>query len=81
MKAFPVEVTVTSTSVKDLSILVKTTLVTTSLAMTSLEEVSILEGIFSVVIFTVGNEHCNHIKDTGVESVKDAYRLELLTRA
>ena len=30
------------------------------------------EGISGVVYFTVGNEQedCNHIKDTGVESVK-----------
>ena len=45
--------------------------------------VYISEGISGVVIFTVGNEQqdCNHIEDTGVESVKDAYRLELLTGA
>ena len=35
-----------------------------------MKKLSILEGIFSVVNFTDGNEHCNHIEDTGVESVK-----------
>ena len=35
-----------------------------------MRKLSILEGIFSVVIFTDGNEHCNYIEDTGVESVK-----------
>ena len=51
-----------------------------SLATTSLEDLSILEGIFSVVIFTDSNEHCNYIKDTGVESVKDAYRTRAVDR-
>ena len=37
------------------------------------EEVVNIEGIFSVVIFTVGYEHCNHIEDSRVESVIDAY--------
>ena len=44
-----------------------------SLATTSLEDLSIFsEGISGVVNFTVGNEQqdCNHIEDTGVESVK-----------
>ena len=29
----------------------------------------IVEGFSGVVNFTDGNEHCNHIEDTGVESV------------
>ena len=29
----------------------------------------IVEGFSGVVNFTDGNDHCNHIKDTGVESV------------
>ena len=29
----------------------------------------IIEGFSGVVNFTDGNEHCNHIEDTGVESV------------
>ena len=28
-----------------------------------------IEGFSGVVNFTDGNEHCNHIEDTGVESV------------
>ena len=37
-----------------------------------MKKLSILEGIFSVMNFTVGNEQedYNHIEDTGVESVK-----------
>ena len=58
---------------KKLPILVKVSLVMTSLPMTSLEEAPILsEGFSGVVYFTVGYEQkdCNHIEDTGVESVK-----------
>ena len=29
----------------------------------------IVEGFSGVVNFTDGNEHCNHIEDTGVESI------------
>ena len=41
-----------------------------NLATTSVRKLSTLEGIFSVVIFTDGYEHCDYIEDTGVESVK-----------
>ena len=46
--------------------------------LTSVKKLSILEGIFSVVNFTVGNEHCNYIEDTGVESVKGMSKFDSL---
>ena len=43
-----------------------------------MRKLSILEGIFSVVIFTDSNEHCNYIEDTGVASIKGMSKFESL---
>ena len=53
-----------------------------SLATTSLEDLSIFsEGISVVENFTVGNKNqdCNHIEDTGVESVKGMSKFDSLS--